>query len=72
MNISDTITMVSTVLVYMGAFVFILCFCFGAYAFVQIFKTTIHTILLTEKWNRYHKLSPEAKLEFLKSNGLDK
>lgn len=66
MSVSDTITIVSTVLVYMGAFIFVLCFCFGAYAFVQIFKVTLKTITLTEKWNRYHKLSAEAKLDFLK------
>jgi hypothetical protein len=66
MNASDIITTVSAVLIYMGAFIFVLCFGFGAYAFVQIFKTTLHMIAVTEKWNRYHKMSPEAKLDFLK------
>lgn len=66
MTVSDTFTMVSTILIYMGAFVFILCFLFGAYAFVQVFKTTLQMVVLTQKWNKYHQLSPEAKLDFLK------
>ena len=72
MSVPDIITAVSTVLVYMGAFVFIMCFCFGAYAFVQVFTTTLQMIRLTEKWNRYHNMSAEAKLEFLKKAGLEK
>ena len=67
MNISDTITLVSNTLIYMGAFVFIICFLFGAYAFIHIFKTTLQMIIITEKWNKYHKMSAEAKLDFLKS-----
>ena len=63
----DAITLVSTVLVYMGAFVFVICFCFGAYAFFHIFKTTLNMIVITEKWNKYHKMSAEAKLDFMKA-----
>lgn len=63
----DAITLVSTVLVYMGSFVFVICFMFGAYAFFQIFKTTLNMIVITEKWNRYHKMSAEAKLQFMKT-----
>lgn len=72
MSISDTFTMVSTVLIYMGAFVFIICFLFGAYAFFQIFTTTLQMIRITEKWNRYHNMSAEAKLEFLKKTESEK
>ena len=63
--------MVSTVLVYMGAFMFVLCFLFGAYAFFQIFKTTLNMIQVTAKWNQYHKMSPEAKLDFLKQSKIN-
>lgn len=72
MSISDIITTVSTVLIYMGAFTFILCFLFGAYAFVHIFKTTLNMIVITEKWNRYHKMTPEAKIQFMKEFSSDK
>lgn len=65
MSVSDIFTMVSTILIYMGAFVFIICFLFGAYAFIQIFKTTLNMITIAEKWNRYHRMTPEAKLQFM-------
>lgn len=70
-ELQDVFIVVAKVFIYLGATMFGVCFLFGAYTFYHIFKTTLTTIELTARWNSYHKMTPEAKLEFLKNSNLN-
>jgi hypothetical protein len=71
-EIQDVLVIVAKVFIYLGATMFCICFVFGAYAVWQIWNTTLATIKIAAKWNGYHKLSPEGKLDFLKDTKLNK
>jgi hypothetical protein len=66
-GVTQVFVIVAKVFIYLGGAMFTLCFAMGAYAFYQIFATTLYTIRITKMWNEYNKLSPEAKIEALKS-----
>ena len=70
-EIQDALVVVAKVFIYLGATMFCICFLFGAYAVWQIWNTTLATIKIAAKWNGYHKLSAEGKLDFLKDGKLN-
>lgn len=67
-DITEVFTIVAKVFIYCGATMFIICFLAGAYTVYQIFSTTLYTIKITKLWHDYNNMSPEAKIEAMKSS----
>jgi hypothetical protein len=71
-DLTIVFTFVAKILIYCGGIAFLTCFIMGAYTIYQIFSTTLYTIKITKMWQDFNKLSPEAKMEALKSDRFNK
>jgi hypothetical protein len=64
-------TFVAKVLIYCGGLAFLICFFFGAKLLWEMFKLTIYTSKLINKWSNYKKIPVEGREAADKSGHFD-
>ena len=62
-QLQDVFLIVSQILIYCGAAMFIVCFCMGAFLTWQMLSLSIYTYKMIHKWNRYKRIPIEGRAE---------